>query len=142
MPIQTAEAQWDGNFREGHGHITTGSGKLSADYDAPSRFEVGKNTNPEELIGAAHAGCFTMALVVGLDRAGSSAEHVRTTAQVSLEKDAQGFRIAYIQLHTEARVPNLDGDKFQRIAQDAKANCPVSRALSGVEIRLSANLVK
>ena len=142
MPIQTATAEWHGNLRQGRGRLTSETGKLDTAYSFASRFETERETNPEELIGAAHAGCFTMALVAALDRAGAKPERIRTEARVSLEKDADGFRITYIELHTEGTVPGIDAETFARHADEAKRGCPVSRALAGVEIRMTANLAR
>lgn len=141
MPIHTASAEWRGNLKEGEGKLDTGSGIVSAPYTFASRFEKrARQTNPEELVGAAHAGCFTMAVVAALDRAGHRPERIRTEAQVALERNDEGPYISYVELHTEAVVPGITPDKFQTIAQDAKANCVISRALR-VDIRLTANLV-
>ena len=101
----------------------------------------GAGTNPEELIGAAHAGCFSMALSAQLAQAGFKPQKVHTTAKVHFEKQGEGFHIPLIELTTEASIPNIDDATFQKNAEDAKKNCPVSKALSGVEIRLSAKLV-
>lgn len=141
MPIRTAAAEWRGNLREGAGVVHLGENKLSAPYTFASRFENAQDINPEELIGAAHAGCFTMALVAALSRMGERPDEVRTAAQVSLDKDGEGFRITRIILQTQARVPGIDPAKFQAVARDAKENCPVSRALAGVEIMMTANLI-
>jgi lipoyl-dependent peroxiredoxin len=141
MPIRIAEAEWHGNLREGRGALRLGDHKHDFPYTFASRFESGKETNPEELIGAAHAGCFTMALVAALGSLGERPEEIRTMAQVSLERDGEGFRIASIVLETKARVPGIDPAKFRTIAEDAKNNCPVSRALAGIDIRMTANLI-
>ncbi len=144
MPIHTASAEWRGKLRDGEGTLSSGSGLLAElPYTFASRFEVRKQqTNPEELIGAAHAGCFTMALVAALDREGQAPERIRTEAQVALAAPTANTPpgIEYIELHTEAVVPGMDPARFKALADDAKANCVVSRALR-VEIRLTANLV-
>jgi lipoyl-dependent peroxiredoxin len=141
MPSRKAEAQWEGNLTEGNGRLKLGSGAFDGPYSFKSRFEEGQSaTNPEELIGAAHAGCFTMALAAQLTRAGQPPTRIHTTAQVKLEKVGEAFSITKIDLQTEAEVPGVDDATFQRYANDAKQNCPVSKALSGTEISLTAKL--
>lgn len=140
MPARTANAVWEGNLQQGHGTMKLGSGAFEGQYSFASRFESGTGTNPEELIGAAHAGCFSMAFSAGLAAAGFSPERVATTANVHLVKDDAGFKISRIDLQTEATIPGIDEAKFQELAQDAKKNCPVSRALAGVDIHLDAKL--
>jgi len=141
MPTRKAEAQWEGNLAEGQGNLKVGSGAFEGPYSFKSRFEEGQSaTNPEELIGAAHAGCFTMALVAALSRAGHKPTHVHTTAQVKLEKVGDAFSITKIDLDTEAEIPGIDDATFQQFARDAKQNCPVSKALAGTEIALTARL--
>jgi osmotically inducible protein OsmC len=117
-----------------------GSGAFEGQYSFSSRFEEGTGTNPEELIGAAHAGCFSMALAAGLERAGFPPTSVATTAKVHLERGESGFRIGRIDLATTATVPGIDEDAFRTEAQKAKETCPVSQALAGVDIRLDARL--
>jgi lipoyl-dependent peroxiredoxin len=141
MPVRKSEATWKGNLREGSGSMTIGKGVWEGSYSFPSRFEEGDGTNPEELIGAAHAGCFSMAFANGLAGAGYAPESVHTVASVHLERQDGGFTITTIELRTEARVPDIDEETFQEKAQEAKANCPVSRALTGVEIKVDASLV-
>ena len=141
MPKRTAEAQWEGSLQDGKGTMRFGSGAFEGQYSFASRFEEGTGTNPEELIGAAHAGCFSMALSAGLGRAGFTPDRVHTTASVSLEKGDSGFRINRIDLVTEASVPGIDEATFQEQAETAKANCPVSQALAGTQITLKATLV-
>jgi len=114
------------------------SGAYEGKYSFGSRFEEAPGTNPEELIAAAHAGCFSMALTVGLGRAGFNPESVETSAKAHLEKGEGGFSITRIELTTHAVVPDIDEKTFQEHAEGAKANCPVSKALAGVEISLSA----
>jgi osmotically inducible protein OsmC len=141
MPKRTAEAHWHGSLQEGSGTIKLGSGAFEGPYSYSSRFENGPGTNPEELLGAAHAGCFTMALSAGLSRAEHPPTSVDTTASVVLERGESGFRISRVVLRTVARVPELDEEDFQRIADEAKRTCPVSRALAfGTEITLDATL--
>jgi osmotically inducible protein OsmC len=118
-----------------------GSGAFEGQYSFSSRFEEGTGTNPEELIAAAHAGCFSMAFSAGLSRAGHVPNRVQTTAKVHLVKGDAGFSISTIELETEADVPGIDDAAFQEHAEAAKAGCPVSRALAGVEIKLNARLV-
>lgn len=141
MPVRKADAQWDGTLQEGKGSMRLGGGAYEGPYSFSSRFEDGTGTNPEELIAAAHAGCFSMAFAGALGRAGFAPESVRTTADVHLTKTDAGFRIPRIDLHTEATVPGIDDAQFQEIAADAKANCPVSQLLQTAEITLDAKLV-
>ncbi|HEU4715001.1 MAG TPA: OsmC family protein [Pyrinomonadaceae bacterium] len=141
MPSRKAEAHWEGNLAEGSGRLKLGSGAFEGPYSFKSRFEEGESaTNPEELIGAAHAGCFTMALTAQLTRAGSPPTRIDTTAQVKLEKVGDAFSITKIDLTTEAEIPGIDDATFQKHANDAKQNCPVSKALAGTEISLNAKL--
>ena len=143
MPTRTAEAVWNGSLTEGKGTIKTQSGVLSGvSYDWRSRSAEGPNTNPEELLGAAHAGCFSMALSGALGKAGFTPTRVSTTAKVTFEKVGEGFSITKIELTNESQVPNLDEAKFQEFANGAKAGCPVSKALTGTTITLNAKLVK
>jgi osmotically inducible protein OsmC len=142
MPSRTAEAEWNGNLIEGSGRLSVGSGAFEGPYSFKSRFEDGQSaTNPEELIGAAHAGCFTMALIAQLSRARFTPTRIHTGATVTLEKVGDGFAITRIDLETTAEVPGLDDTAFQRYALDAKQNCPVSKALAGTEIHLLAKLL-
>lgn len=140
MPDRSSTAVWEGDIQHGHGSMKIGSGAWEGPYSFKSRFEDGKGTNPEELIAAAHAGCFSMALSAALGKAGSPPTRVATTAKVALEKSGEGFRIPRIHLETKANVPGLDDSKFQEIARQAKENCPVSKVLSGAEITLDATL--
>src|SRR6266568_2436125 len=140
MPVRKAEAVWTGPLREGRGEISLGSGAFKGAYSFGSRFESQPGTNPEELIGAAHAGCFSMALASGLGKAGFAPKRIHTTANVSLEKIGDGFKITRIVLQTEADVRNIDENAFKEHAEKAKAGCPVSQALAGTEIRLEASL--
>jgi osmotically inducible protein OsmC len=141
MPTRTAEAEWRGNLTEGKGEVKLGSGAFSGPYDWRSRSADGAGTNPEELIGAAHAGCFSMALSAHLSQAGHPPTRIHTTARVHLEKVDNGFAIPRIELDTEAEVPGIDAATFQQQAETAKANCPVSKALAGVQIELKATLL-
>ena len=138
---RSASAVWHGSIKEGKGTISTQSGVLKdAQYSFSTRFENGIGTNPEELIGAAHAGCFSMALSGQLTTAGLPPESIETTAEVSLTKDDKGFVINKIHLTTRAKVPGLDKEKFAELAETAKAGCPVSRLLNA-QITLDATLV-
>ena len=142
MPTHKAEAEWKGNLMEGSGRLAVGSGAFEGPYSFKSRFEEGQAaTNPEELIGAAHAGCFTMALTAQLSRAGTPPTRIHTNAKVKLEKVGEAFSITRIDLETEAEIPGIDDATFQKAALDAKQGCPVSKALAGTEIHLTANLV-
>ena len=141
MPIRTSSARWSGNLTEGSGTIRTGKGGFEGNYSFKSRFEEGEGTNPEELIGAAHAGCFSMAFSKGLADAGFTPTSVETTAKVHLDKTDAGMTVTRIDLETVGDVPGIDDAEFQKIAEGAKANCPISRLLSpGAEISLSARL--
>jgi len=141
MPLRTAQAVWEGNLVKGKGTMSLGSGLFEGRYSYSSRFEEGTGTNPEELIGAAHAGCFSMALAHNLDQAGFSPESITTKATVNLLKTPDGFKINEIELITEATVPDIGKETFLEHAEQAKNNCPVSRALTGVQINLRAVLV-
>jgi osmotically inducible protein OsmC len=141
MPIRKAQAIWEGNLREGKGTMKLGSGALEGSYSYPSRFEDGQGTNPEELLGAAHAGCFSMALSSALGRAGYSPVKINTQAAVHLEKLEEGFTIVRIDLKTEAEVPDIDEKQFFELAEGAKKNCPISRALAVPEINLESKLL-
>ena len=141
MPVRTAEAEWKGNLNRGSGRMKLGSGAFEGSYSFPSRFEDGPGTNPEELIGAAHAGCFSMALSHMLAEAGHIPDAVHTTAKVHIDKVDDGFKITTIELQTEGKVPGIDEKTFQEKAKAAKEGCPVSQALAGVDIRLQAKLI-
>ncbi len=141
MPVRNAEARWDGKLRDGKGTMKFGSGAYEGQYSFASRFENGTGTNPEELVGAAHAGCFSMAFSSALDKAGFPPESIQTKAQVHLEKVGEGFKITLIELSTEARVPKIDEKTFQETAEGAKKGCPVSQALAATEISLKAKLL-
>ena len=137
---RTAEAKWQGDLKTGTGEISMASGTLShVPYSFHSRFEQGKGTNPEELLAAAHAGCFTMALAFGLQTAGFNPSELSTEAAVTLEQEGKGFRISRSALTLRAKVPNLDEAKFAELAKDAEKNCPVSKVLKA-EITLDAKL--
>jgi osmotically inducible protein OsmC len=140
MTIRKAEAEWTGSLREGRGELALESGAFRGPYTFKARFEDGKETNPEELLGAAHAGCFTMALTALLARQHLTPTRIHTTASVHIEQAAGGFAIPRIELRTRASIPGLDAAKFAALATDAKQNCPVSKALASVEITLDAAL--
>ncbi|GAB4547794.1 MAG: OsmC family protein [Anaerolineae bacterium] len=141
MAVRNAEAVWEGNLRQGKGSVKLGSGAFEGAYSFVSRFEEGAGTNPEELIGAAHAGCFSMALSADLERAGYTAKRIHTTARVHLETVDGKPTITKIHLDTEAEVPGIDEKSFLAQAEGAKKGCPVSRALAAVEVTLDARLI-
>ena len=138
MVQRTSSAQWNGTLKDGAGTMTLGSGAYSGPYTFASRFESGPGTNPEELIGAAHAGCYSMFLSALLTKAGFKPTSIRTTATVHV---GEGPTINLIELNAEAQVPGLTADKFAEHAEAAKKGCPVSKALAGPEIRLDAKLL-
>jgi len=142
MPVRSAEAVWEGTLLKGEGKMKLGSGAFEGAYSFSSRFENGLGTNPEELIGAAHAGCFSMALSFMLEQAHYTPERVHTTAKVHVDKVGDGFKITVIELETQGKIPGIDEKTFLEKAEAAKKGCPVSQALSGTEIRLKATLVK
>lgn len=141
MAIRSADAEWKGNLQEGAGQVRLGSGSFDGPYSFGSRFQEASGTNPEELIAAAHAGCFSMSLSAALSRAGTPPNRISTTSRVHLEKVGEGFKITRSELTTEGEVPGIDQQAFTEAAEGAKANCPVSQALTGVEITLEAKLV-
>jgi osmotically inducible protein OsmC len=143
MPTKTAEAVWNGTLIEGKGHLKTQSGKLDTDYGWKSRSEDGQpGTNPEELIAAAHAGCFSMAFSHILAGAGFTAKTINTRAEVKFDKVGDGFAITGIKLITNAEIPGINDADFKANAEKAKAGCPVSKALASVPISLEATLKK
>ena len=135
-----AEARWTGDLKSGSGRVKLGSGAFEGPYSFISRFESGGGTNPEELLGAAHAGCFSMALSLALSMSGHPATSVDTTATVHLEKVGAGFAITGIDLLTRGVVPGIDAETFKRHAEETKSNCIISKALSAVPMRLDADL--
>ncbi len=135
--VRKGSAQWNGDLKAGKGTVTVQSGTFDAQYSYKSRFEEGTGTNPEELIGAAHAGCYSMALANTLAEAGHTPDSIKTTAKVKME----GLKITEVLLETEGSVPGLDAAEFQGYAEDAKKNCPVSQALAALDIKLDAKLV-
>jgi osmotically inducible protein OsmC len=142
MPVRTADAEWNGTLQEGSGHMRMATGSYDGAYSYAARFEEGEGTNPEELIAAAHAGCFSMHLAGQLGKAGFAPGTVRTTATVHLDKGEAGFSITKIELETEAAAPGIPEDRFRELVEFSKANCPISKALAAVhEITVSARLV-
>jgi lipoyl-dependent peroxiredoxin len=139
--IRKSEARWSGDLKSGKGSVKLGSGGFESPYSFASRFENGAGTNPEELLGAAHAGCFSMALALAISQAGHTAESIDTSATVHLEKGDAGFSITRIDLVTRGRVPGLAAAEFGRLAEETKSGCIVSRALAAVPMTLNAELV-
>jgi osmotically inducible protein OsmC len=137
---RTAEAHWTGDLKSGSGRVKLGSGTFEGPYSFVSRFETGSGTNPEELLGAAHAGCFSMALSLALSTAGHIPTSIDTTATVRLEKGAAGFAITRIDLVTRGVVPGVDAATFKRLAEETKSGCIISRALAAVPMQLDAQL--
>ena len=141
MPVRKANAEWKGNLKEGSGNINTESGVLNnTAYNFVSRFESGSETNPEELLGAAHSSCYSMALAGALSTAGFKVNSVRTEDKVHIEKLESGFTVTKIEINTEADVEGIDNTTFQKLAADTKAGCPIAKALNVKEIVLNAKL--
>ena len=140
MPISKASARWEGSLKEGRGTMKPANAG-EASFGLGSRFEGQKGSNPEELIGAALAGCFSMALSASLGKAGLTPKSIDTEAQVHLDREGDGFKISKIELTTKASIPGIDAAKFESIAQETKKGCPVSKALAGTTIALKATLV-
>ena len=140
MAVRSAQAEWNGALIEGNGRMEFGSGAFEGPYSFSSRMEDGPGTNPEELIAAAHAGCFSMQLSGVLGASGHTPESIRTEAGVHFNKQGEGWAITRIELTTRARVPGIDEEAFQQAASTAKESCPVSVALSATEISLDATL--
>ncbi|MFB6110354.1 MAG: OsmC family peroxiredoxin [Halodesulfurarchaeum sp.] len=138
MPVRNAEATWEGTLQEGAGSLALGSGAFEGSYSFQSRFEDGSGSNPEELIGAAHAGCFSMALANALAEDGYDPQRIHTEASVHL--DAEALEIDRIELRLEASIPDIESETFERYASEAKEGCPVSKLVSGAEISLSTSL--
>jgi osmotically inducible protein OsmC len=141
MPTRNAQAAWEGGLKDGKGNIKFGSGAFQGPYSFGTRFENQPGTNPEELIAAAHAACYSMALSATLEGAGHKPTRVHTTAKVTVEKVPDGFQITKIQLECQATVPGLSDADFQKSAAAAKTGCPVSKALAATPIELNAKLV-
>ena len=140
MSERKASAVWEGTLKEGNGRMRLGKDGYEGPFSFQSRFESGDGTNPEELIGAAQAGCFSMALSANLSKAGHDAKRISTDAIVKLEMLADGPKITTIELTTEAEVPGMDNATFQEQAEKTRTTCPVAKALTGVEIKLNARL--
>ena len=140
MPTRRASATWEGGLQGGTGQFSGESGSIEGAYSFGSRFGDSGGTNPEELLAAAEAACFSMALSGSLEKAGHAPERVHTDAACTVEKSAEGFTITRIDLKTTARVPGMDASAFREVAEQTKKGCPVSRALTGVDIRLEASL--
>jgi osmotically inducible protein OsmC len=132
MPTRSAKADWQGEFKRGGGSVSTETGVLDAQYNFSGRFESGDGTNPEELLAASHASCFTMALSVGLSQAGNPPESLATEARVTVDRVGEGFGITKIELSVTGKVPGLDAAGFEEAARGAKENCPLSKALASV----------
>jgi len=141
MPTRTASATWNGTLKEGNGSFKGSSGNLSGNYSFGTRFESAPGTNPEELIGAAHAACYSMALSAGLGKNGLNPKSVTTKADVTLDKVGEAFRITKIKLTCEANVPGADENKVREIANGTKTGCPISAALAAVPIELDLKVV-
>lgn len=141
MALHYANAVWQGDLKGGQGTVRLGKDGHTESYSAARRFEnSGGGTSPEELIGAAHAGCFSMALSAELSQAGYPPDRIETDAKVEIRKADAGFEITYVELSTRAVVPGIEEAEFKKFAEGAKRGCPVSRALTGVDIRLTATL--
>lgn len=140
MPVRSSDATWGGDLKGGKGTYTLGKGAYQGSYSFPSRFEDGAGTNPEELVAAAHAACYSMAFSNELSKAGHVPTKVHTVAKVHLEKGDAGFSIPKIDLVCNAVVPGIGADKFQEIAEAAKKGCPISKLLATAEISLEATL--
>jgi osmotically inducible protein OsmC len=140
MPIRQSEGIWEGTLKNGQGKMRIGTGGFEVDYSFPSRFENGIGTNPEELLGAAHAGCYSMALSQLIAKAGYTPKNIHTRAKVHLDQSVKGLAISRMELDTTADIPDMDEQAFMDLAEKAKTNCPVSRALTGVDISLEARL--
>lgn len=141
MPVRKATATWEGSLREGKGTMKPATAAWEGPFTFSTRFEDKPGTNPEELVGAALAGCFSMDVSGNLGRAGYSPERIDTTANVTLERTDDGPRVTRIHLEMEARVPGIENDEFQKIAAAVKDGCPISNLLTGAEITLDAKLV-
>ncbi len=141
MVKRISDAEWHGDLKSGDGTVALGSGAFEGAYSYKSRFETGTGTNPEELLAAAHAACFSMALSAALAQAGHVAQKVHTKAIVTFGPATGGFAVSRIDLETEGTVPGIDQAAFEEAAKQAKVNCPISKALAAVEIGLTAKLV-
>ncbi len=142
MAKRSAKAEWQGGLKDGKGKMSLGSGAFEGNFSFGTRMEDEKGTNPEELIGAALAGCYTMALSATLEKEGYKANDIKTETKVEFGKDNGGFAIKYIDLETKADVDGIEESEFQQIAEKVKQTCPVSKALATVQINLTASLAK
>lgn len=140
MPVRKASATWDGNIKDGKGRFDSESGAIAGDYSFGSRFADAPGTNPEELLAAAEAACFSMALSGNLERAGAKPEQVKTEADCTVEKEGDGFTITRIRLRARVKASGIEESAFQEVARKTKETCPVTRALAGVDIQLEATL--
>lgn len=140
MPSRISSAVWEGNLKDGKGSMEVGDGVFTGNYSFASRFQEDPGTNPEELIAAALAGCFSMALAGELGNGGFKPQKIHTSARLHLDKVENGFKISKIELTTRGKVEGIDAQKFSEFVEKAKVNCPVSRALKGVEITAKSNL--
>ena len=141
MPTRQSSAVWRGGLKSGKGSVKVGKGAFEGSYSFASRFEDGQGTNPEELLAAAHAGCLSMALAVGLERAGTPATEIATQASATLEKVGEAFRVTRMKLEVRGKVPGIDQKAFQEAAEKAKDGCPISNALkNNVAFELVARL--
>lgn len=140
MPTRNASAAWEGGLKGGKGSFSGESGAIGGSYSFGSRFEDAGGTNPEELLAAAEAACYSMALSAALEAQGQAPERVRTEAACTVAKQGEGFAITTMKLRVRARVPGVDADAFQKAAEATKSGCPVSKALAGVDIQLDAAL--
>ncbi|HEY7749993.1 MAG TPA: OsmC family peroxiredoxin [Aestuariivirgaceae bacterium] len=140
MPVRSSKAEWHGSLREGHGHMSFGNGAFDGEFSFGSRFESGVGTNPEELIAAAHAGCFSMQLSGLLTKDGHPPKRISTRAKVKLDLGQHGADISLIELETEGEVPGIDAATFAKTAEQAKEICPVSKALKAVKTTVKATL--
>jgi len=141
MPVRKGSARWTGNLMEGKGVFSTETGVLkNTPFTAKSRFETGKESNPEEILGAAHAGCFSMALAATISKAGFTVNSISTEDSVQIERKPDGWTITRIDINTVADIPGIDNEVFQKYAMDTKSTCPVSKALKSVEMTLTAKL--
>lgn len=141
MPVRKSTAIWEGKLRNGKGTMRVGNNIFEGKYSFVSRFEEGDGTNPEELLAAAHAGCFSMAFSGELERAGFDPQRIETTANINLVKGEKGFKIESIELQTRGNMTGIEEEKFKELAENAKNNCPVSQLFKGAEIRVSAELI-
>ena len=141
MPVRKANAAWKGTLKEGNGNMNLPSGSYSGAYSFSSRFENGSGTNPEELVAAAHAGCFSMAFSSGLEKAGFKPINIETEANVHIDKVEGGFEISKIVLNSKVQASGVDQESFEKIANETKEGCPISKLFKGAKIEMNAQLV-